>query len=82
MVNMLSLSQGHCQPLGGNDEHVSAIQFDDEVAQENVEDVASHESHIYFAEHIQNDTIGLNVIEGCQELGSINEQLKLSRQVP
>jgi hypothetical protein len=45
-MNMLSLSQGDYQPLGDNDEHVSATQFDDEVAQENMEVVASHKSHI------------------------------------
>jgi hypothetical protein len=31
MVNMLSLSQGDYHPLGDDDEHVSATQFDDEV---------------------------------------------------
>ena len=29
--NMLSLSQLHCQPLGDNNEHISATQYDNEV---------------------------------------------------
>jgi hypothetical protein len=44
---MLSLSQRDCQPLGDDDEHVSATQFDDEVVEENMEAVASHESYTY-----------------------------------
>lgn len=52
-VKLLSLSQGHCQPLGDDDEHVSATQLDDEAAQENMDAVASHEPHTDSAEHIQ-----------------------------
>ena len=47
---MLSLSQGHCRPLGDDYEHVSATQ-------ENMEVVGSHETHTYFVEHIHNELL-------------------------
>lgn len=61
--NMLRLSQGHFQQLRNVNEHVSAAQFD-EVAQENMEVIESNESHTNYIEHVQNDTIELNMNEG------------------
>lgn len=39
--NILSLSQAQCQPLGDDDEHVSATQYDNEAPQENMEFVGA-----------------------------------------
>jgi hypothetical protein len=64
-VNMLRLSQGECHLLGDNDEYVSATQLDVEVNQENMEAIVSQEPHTYYVEHIQNDIVELNMIEGC-----------------
>ena len=36
---MLSLSQLHCQPLGDNNEHINATQYDDEVGEYAMESI-------------------------------------------
>ena len=43
--NILSLSYGHCQPLGDNDEYVIATQYDHELVVNNDEVVVSNEKH-------------------------------------
>jgi len=79
---MLSLSQRYDHPLGDDDEHVSATRSNHQATQENMEVVASSWPHIDYVEQIQFDIVGLNIIEGCQSMGSINEKLALSIQVP
>ena len=48
---MLSLSQGHCQPLGDSDEHVCTTQYDKE-ADEDVMEVVQSVFNLYM-KHVQ-----------------------------
>jgi hypothetical protein len=47
-----------------------------------MEVVASQKSHTNYTKHIQNDIVELNMIEGYQAMGSINEKLTFPSQVP
>jgi len=77
MMNMLILSKGH---LHDDDEHASATQLDDEAYQENMEVVASPETHTNSTKHIENDIIESNMIDGFQVVGSINEKVIFPRK--
>jgi hypothetical protein len=75
---MLRHSKGH---LHNHDEHVNPTQLDYEAYQENMEVVASRETHTNSTKNIQNDNIELNMIDGFQIVGSPNEKLSLAGQV-
>lgn len=79
--NMLSLSQGHCQGLGDDDEHANATQYDHEPIEDNMEVVGPCETHTDSATHIHNDNVDLNVVESGHAPRSNNEQLTLPNQV-
>ena len=73
--NMLSLSQGQCQPLVEDDEHVSDNKYDHEPTKENMEDVGSIETEEYYDGNIHSEIVDLNVVECGQALGTNNEEL-------
>ena len=56
--NILSLSQGQSETMVDDNEHVSAIQYDNEAAKENMEVVGSDETHLQYADQRNNDSNG------------------------
>ena len=64
-----------------DNEHVSATQYDNEAAEENMEVVGSDERHLQYADQRNNDTNGLNVNEGCHALQANEAKLTLPSHV-
>ena len=66
---MLSLSQGHCQPLGDSDEHVCTTQYDKE-ADEDVMEVVQfvHETCTNSTKEYHGGIVDPHVVEGFQTL--------------
>ena len=80
--NMLSLSQGHCQPLGDNDEQISATQYDNEASEDVMEVVQSiHEICTNSKNQDHGGIVDPHVVEGFQTLQRHAEELTLPSRV-
>ena len=67
--NMLSLSQLHCQPLGDNNEHINATQYDNEVGEYAMEsNQYVHETCTYPENKFHNNIVEPHVVKGFQAL--------------
>ena len=66
---MLSLSQGHCQPLGDKNEQNSATKYDNEVGEYGMEAIQSiHKTCTYSKNKAHNNIVEPHVVKGCQAL--------------